>query len=119
MIQPQIIYVVWCIFWAYANHRAIDKANEHILHAINGTFHLVICGYFGIQLNWMVGVAMLFEGRLFFDVALNLFRKLGIGYVPKSPKSIFDKLEKYVFKGNGIIPKIIYAAIVIVLNILI
>jgi predicted permease len=116
---PQIVYAVWCVFWAYANYRAIDHANERILHGINGLCHLSICIYFGIVIHWMIGLAMFFSSRAIFDTFLNLFRMgwRNIGYVPKNPKSIADKLEKKVFGKKGILPKVIYLIIAIILTI--
>lgn len=117
-MHPELIYGLWCIFWAFANHKAIDEANAHILHAANGVIHFTICIYFGISIHWTIGAAMCFEGRFVFDTALNLFRRLPVGYVPENPKSIFDAAEKYLFRNNGIFPKAIYLVIAIAFNIL-
>jgi hypothetical protein len=45
-------------------------------------------------------------------------RGLPIDYVARNPKSIVDKFEKSIFGMDGILPKIIYLAIIIALNIL-
>jgi hypothetical protein len=114
---PQIIYALWCVFFAYLNYILIEKLNERVRHGFNGLAHLTVCIYFGFALGVITGVIMLLIGRLFFDTSLNLFRKKGIGYVPENPKSIVDKVEKYVF-NDGITPKVIYVCLVIALNII-
>lgn len=117
---PEIAYAIWCVFWAYANYRAIVFANENILHGINGLCHLSICIYFWIVIHWTIGLAMFFYGRSIFDTCLNWFRMgwRNIGYVPKNPKSITDKMEKKVFGKNGILPKVLYIVIAIILNLI-
>jgi hypothetical protein len=119
-VIPQIIYIIWCIFFAYLNYIIIEKLNERVRHGINGAMHLLICIYFGIAIHFTVGLSMLFIGRLFFDTSLNIFRMgwRNIGYVPRYPKSIADKIEKKVFGKDGITPKVIYGAAIIVLMIL-
>lgn len=114
-MTPVIAYGLLCIFWALANARGID-ANVWILHGANFVIHVCTVLYFGLTVHWALGLAMFFEGRLFFDTALSLFR-FGwkrIGYVPAKPKSNTDKLEKAVFGNNGILPKVIYALCFIV-----
>lgn len=133
-IIPEIVYAAWCVFWAFANARAI-KADTWILHGANGLVHIAVCLYFGFEFHFVVGLLMLFIGRLFFDVALNLFRKKGIGYVPKAPKSKVDQVEIAVFEllfrflmkrrlrpsypfVVGVLPKIIYTLCITVFLIL-
>ena len=117
---PQIAYAAFCIFFAYLNYIIIERLNEVVRHGINGAIHLSVCVYFGLAAHSIVGLSMLFIGRLFFDISLNIFRMgwRNIGYVPRYPKSIVDKMEKYFFGKDGITPKIIYMAILVVLNIL-
>lgn len=114
---PQIVYAGWCLFWAYANKVQIIN-NDRVYHGVNGVFHLATCIYFSLKIHWIIGLAILFEGRLFFDIPLNLFRKLPIGYVPENPKSLVDKVERGVFGNNGFLPKIIYLLILAFLLIL-
>lgn len=124
-LTPEIVYVFFCVFWAYANAKAI-QADTWILHGINGLLHLSFCTYFGLAIHPVVSFVLLFAGRLFFDVALNLFRGLPVAHVPKAPKSkvdqveiaVFDALFRYLLKRKlrpsypfvvGLLPKIIYA----------
>jgi hypothetical protein len=115
---PQIAYAVFCVFFAFVNYWQIEKVNDHVRHGINGTFHAITSLYFGIFVHWALGLSILFGARLTFDITLNLLRigVFGIFYVPKNPKSIVDKIEKFVFKNNAVVPKAIYAIIITVLN---
>lgn len=114
---PQIAWVVFCLFFAYVNYRLIEKVQERVRHGINGVFGAVTCTYFGIFVDWKLGLAMAFEARLFFDWSLNLWRGRPLGYVSLSPRSLIDKAEKKVFGLNGILPKVLYAIAIILLNI--
>lgn len=119
-----LLYGVFCIGFAWLNARWI-KQNKHIYHGLNGAAHLTIIIGCGVFLSPLLAFAMLFEARLVFDTALNLFRGYPLGYVPGKPKSIADKVEKVVFEPLfrllwkryrmsyafivGILPKLIYA----------
>lgn len=115
MILYQILYAVFCIGFAYLNSYLIGKG-KRIYHGLNGLLHIAVsvCGF--LFFNWQTAISCLFVGRLFFDWFLILFRRLPLGYVPKSPKAIADKIEKKIFGMNGVLPKVIYAAIIIVVN---
>jgi hypothetical protein len=119
MLIPEIVYALFCIFWAYLNYIIIEKLNDEVKHWFNGLMHLAVCCYFGFAIHFLAGITMLLIGRLFFDVSLNIFRMgwRNIGYVPRYPKSIVDKAEKKVFGKDGITPKIIYMALIALLNI--
>jgi hypothetical protein len=112
-------YLLFCIALAYINYRVI-AADLRVYHALNGVAHLIcwIVCYLLTKNIWLV-LTLPFIGRLFFDTMLNLLRGLPVDYVPKNPKSIVDKTEKKVFGNNGILPKLIYLAIIIGLNFLI
>jgi len=109
-----IAYAVFCIAFAWLNSYLIKK-NKRIYHGINGAIHLLAAAAGWYFLGWTIGVAVLFVARLFFDVSLNLFRGKAIDYVSPSPKSIVDKIEKKIFRIDGISPKILYLFIIIVL----
>lgn len=70
--------------------------------------HLTVAGVVGIIFSWWGAMAILCNSRLSFDMALNLFRGLPVDYTSPSPKSIVDQVEQFLFKKNGILPKIIY-----------
>jgi hypothetical protein len=114
-MTPIIIYALWCVFFAYLNYIVIERLNERVRHGFNGLAHLTVCLYFALSVSLTTGFIMLLIGRLFFDTPLNLFRKKGIGYVSENPKSIVDNVEKYVFRNDGITPKVIYAYLIFIL----
>ncbi|HEX7906220.1 MAG TPA: hypothetical protein VF487_20240 [Chitinophagaceae bacterium] len=116
-IIPQIAWLLFCLFFAYANYVVIEKVNERIRHGINGIFGVATSLYFGLAVYWLLGLSMLFIARLFFDSFLSLLRFQRINYVSLKPKSIIDQVEKFVFGMDGYTPKIIYLIVIIVLNI--
>lgn len=115
MIWFQVLYALFCIAFAGLNAYLINKG-KRIYHAVNGAIHTAAIAFGFIVFNWQTAVAILFISRLFFDWSLNLWRGLPLGYVSLAPKSIIDRLEKKAFGLNGILPKIIYLAIIIALN---
>jgi hypothetical protein len=82
---------------------------------MNGIIHLAAAAGAYFLFGWKGVVVILLVTRVVFDVSLNLMRGLPIDYVSKSPKSIVDKIEKWVFSGNGMIPKIIYLLLIIII----
>lgn len=110
-----ICYIPFCIGLAWLNYYLIEVKNKRIYHAINGAIHILtaVAGWYFF--SWQVGLAILFVARLFFDVSLNLFRGKAIDYVSPAPKSVIDRIEKKIFKQDGITPKIIYTVCLIVL----
>jgi hypothetical protein len=119
MLIPEIVYALFCIFWAYLNYIIIERLDDEVKHWFNGLMHLSVCIFSGFAIHFLAAITMLLIGRLFFDVSLNIFRMgwRNIGYVPRYPKSIIDKIEKKVFGKDGITPKIIYTALIALLNI--
>lgn len=109
-----IIYALFCILLAWVN-RNIIKAGKRVRHFYNGLCHLGACIWLTMTVNLYTGIAALFMARVVFDVSLNLFRGLGVGYVSPKPKSIVDQMEKRVFGSDGITPKILYLFICFVL----
>jgi hypothetical protein len=114
-LTPIIIYALWCGFFAFLNYIVIERLNERVRHGFNGLAHLTACLYFSLAVSLITGFIMLLIGRLFFDVPLNLFRKRPFDYVPDKPRSIVDKVEKYVFRNDGYTPKVIYAYLIFIL----
>lgn len=112
----QGVYIVFCLILAYINKRRIAY-DKRIHHGINGLLHAVFwIAVLIITKSWFPACVLPFIGRLFFDAALNLMRGLPLDYVAKNPKSIIDKFEKSIFGNDGILPKILYLAIIITLN---
>lgn len=109
-----IAYGLFCVAFAKLN-AVLIKANKRIYHGLNGLLHLAaaVAGWYFF--DWKIGLAILFVARLVFDTSLNLFRGLPLSYVPRAPKSIVDKVEKKIFKNEGLVPKIVYLAIILIL----
>ena len=102
-----LTYILFCIFFAWLNSRWI-KNGAGIKHGINGAIHLVAAAAYGYFYHWHYFFLVLLITRLFFDVALNLFRGLPVDYVAMQPRSIVDKVEKKIFGNDGWLPKLIY-----------
>lgn len=119
---PQIAWLLFCLFFSFANYVVIEKLNERVRHGINGIFGFGISFYFAVFVDWKMGAVMLLIARTFFDSLLNYLRfrkELGleaIGYVPRHPKSIIDKVEKWAFGMDGFTPKIIYLFLITMFN---
>lgn len=109
-----LLYIPFCVFFAWLNAKWIADG-KRIYHGINGAIHLIVAVLVGYFFGWRAGVAILFITRVFFDWGLNLFRGLPLGYVSLNPKSIVDRVEKALFKLNGILPKVIYLVIIVIL----
>lgn len=110
MIIYLAIYVLFCIILARLNSEWIEDGLK-INHKLNGAAHL--CFAIGaLFFDWWHFLTILFTGRVAFDISLNHFRELPIGYVSPSPLSKVDIIEKKVFGNNGILPKAIYVVII-------
>lgn len=113
----EAIYIAFCLILAYVNKRLIAY-DKRIRHGWNGLFHAVfLLTVIWLNNKWFPACVLPFVGRLFFDAALNLMRGLPLDYVAKNPKSLIDQIEKSVFGNDGILPKVIYLVLIIVLNI--
>lgn len=95
--------------------RAIKQGGK-IKHAINGAIHLITGILVATFYGWPHGIAWLAECALVFDVSLALFRGLSPWYVTMTPKSIKDKIEQLIFGKNGVLPKVCYLIILIVMQ---
>lgn len=116
-----MIYIVWvafCLFFAYANYRVIEYVDGRIRHGINGVFGSVTALYFAIEESISTGIILLLIARLFFDSFLSYLRFGRINYVSPKPKSLIDKLEQMVFGKDGYLPKLIYLTVVVLMVIL-
>ena len=121
-----LLYIPFCVFFAWLNARWIAKGKK-ILHGINGSIHLFAAIIIGYSTKWQYGLAVLFITRLFFDVSLNIFRKLPVDYISPEVKAyknfwkaiwkgkVVDYVEYKIFGNNGYLPKIIYALIIVIL----
>jgi hypothetical protein len=108
------LYIIPLLILAKDNTTRIKKS-KRIYHGLNGALHLFVAAGAYFLFGWTGAILILLLTRVVFDVALNLMRGLPIDYVSKSPKSIVDKIEKWVFNGNGMIPKMLYAFLIIII----
>lgn len=104
-----LLYGGFCVWFAKVNYVWIYEQKK-VKHFWNGLVHLTASAIAYYFFGWRAAMAILLIARLVFDVALNLFRGMGIDYVSPKPKSIVDKIEKKLFKQDSITPKIIYLA---------
>lgn len=116
-IALQILNIVLCIFMAKLDSKTISLGRRPN-HWLNALIHLTIASFGLIVFGWAIGVAILFESNIAFNVALNLFRNKSVDYVSSRPASLVDQLEKKIFGKNGLLPKVIYLALSIILNFL-
>ena len=101
MIYALIIITIINILLAKWDSILIFKG-KRILHGVNGAIYLLVCGIlFYIYRNWYLVAAALFNRLVFFNIALNLFRKLRWDYISLTPKSMIDKAALSIFKHNG------------------
>ena len=113
----QIFYAAWTVWFAFLNKKWIET-NAGFRHWANAISHLSAAGFAGFHWGWEYGLAILFIVRALFDGSLSLFRGLSFDYVSPKPSSIVDQFEKKVFRQNGLLPKLIYLAVAIVLNVI-
>lgn len=112
----QIFYAVWTIWFAFLNKQWI-KEGAGFRHWANAISHLSAATFAGVHWHWIYGVSVLFLVRAIFDGTLSLFRGFSFDYVSPRPASIVDRLEKWIFGMNGMLPKIIYLLIALGINI--
>ena len=111
----QIVYAALCVY--FAKYNAVEiKSDRRIYHGINGAIHLAVVSYTYFKMGGFQAFSMLLVARLFFDIPLNLFRGIPLDYVPDNPKSIVDRIEKFVFGEDGVTPKLIYLDLLLIIN---
>lgn len=118
MIIPQILYGLLCVFpFAWINAERI-KRDLPINHKLNGYFHLAAWLICAVLFDWRLIFVLPFIGKTFFDLSLNLFRRLPLSYLsfPSNTSSKLDNLEYEIFEGNGLKAKLIYFGIIVIFN---
>lgn len=113
MIWFQFIYACFCIVFAYDNKRRIGKYKP-IPHGVNGLVHFLIWTVFYLLFHSVFVSVLPFIARLIFDTALNLLRGKNMGYVPVKPRSIADKVEKFIWGDNALTPKVLYLWVIVI-----
>ena len=104
-----LIFVFINIALAAIDKRLISRG-KRIYHAINGAVYLaLVTPVFFITGNLFFVISLLSLRLLVFNPALNLGRGLNFFYLPEKPKSIIDRLAKFVFR-SGKVAYIFYAA---------
>lgn len=109
-----LLYIPFCVAFAYLNSYWIAH-EKRIYHGLNGAIHLVAAGLFAWFTHWYHLFTVLLIARVAFDWPLSLFRHLPLNYVSPKPRSWADRLEKKIFKMDGITPKVFYLIIITVL----
>lgn len=100
-------YLPFLIFLAHNNAQRI-REDKVIHHWLNGLFHLTYAIWLLYFLELRIALAFFPLVKVTFDTLLNHFRGLPLDYVPTKPKALTDRIERYLFGNNGIIPKILY-----------
>lgn len=117
MILLELIYILFTVGFAYLNALWIKKGRR-IYHFWNGLLHVVVASLFAYFFWLPCFFIVLLNTRIFFDSSLNLFRGFAVDRVSNSPKSIADKVEKWVFDEDGMTPKVLYLVFSLTLNVL-
>ena len=111
-----ILYQIAVIYLAYKNAEMIYN-DEPINHTNNALLHLLAAAIV-LPSGLVNSISLLLLTRIVFDFALNFFRGYSLGYVSPRPASKIDKIEKKLFGNNGYLPKAIYLAALIAINII-
>lgn len=90
-----LLYQCLAGFLAWWNYILI-KNNKRIYHALNGALHIAAAFLIGYFTKWTYGVSCLLFTRVVFDFVLNVLRHKGVGYLPTTPASKVDQLEKWI-----------------------
>ena len=115
-----LLYTIPCIWFAKINADWTAKVDwtkgKRIKHFYNGLLHCAAAiGAWFIFRNWQAPLIILLLARLVFDTLYAVFMGHSIDYTTPTPRSLVDKLEQKVFGRNGVLPKIIYAFIIVIL----
>ena len=89
----QILNALLCGAMAAIDADKIERGKS-VNHFLNGCIHITFASTALFLFDWKIALAILFQSRVVFDVVLNLFRELPIGYVSPKPTSVVDKFEK-------------------------
>jgi hypothetical protein len=94
------------------------KADKPIYHKFNSIFHVVSWGLAILFFDWTLIIVMPFIGKTVFDISLNYFRHLWLGYIslPSNKGSKLDEWEYDVFEGDGLKAKLCYSLIIVIFN---
>lgn len=101
-----------------AYHAKLIKAGKPIKHGYWGGSYVIFvasCFYFGN--SWQLIICQLLARKVFFDVALNLFRGLPMFHVSTTTTSIIDKIHNRFFGKRSEIYLFIYLMVLIMLSI--
>ena len=108
-----------CLWMAKVDAKSADKGKyEDINHDRNAGIHIGAAIIIAIAGGWLHFVSALLECVIVFDIAYNLFRKnpkFSPFYLPITPRSWKDRLEKKLFFNSGLVAKIFYLIAFIVL----
>ena len=107
------VYLLFCVWLAKNNAERIAE-NKTIHHFLNGLLHLSAAILLNFLKGWQSALALLLLVRTVFDISLNHFRNLPPFHTTLKPKSVVDKIEKWVF-SNSFTAKVMYVVVAIFL----
>lgn len=115
----QVIFILINVLMAFNDSEKIKRSIKPD-HFLNGWAYLlaVIIFIMIFAMQWydivLFTPACFCNRQLFFDIPLNLMRKLKWDYVSPDPASKVDQIEKKLFGKNGRIPNYIYGSVLII-----
>jgi hypothetical protein len=101
-----------------AYHAKLIKAGKPIKHGYwGGSYLLFVATCYFIGYSWQLVICQILARKVFFDVALNLFRGLPMFYVSTTTTSVIDKLHNRLFGKRSEIYILIYLMALVMLSI--
>ena len=103
----QAIFILINVLMAYKDASKI-KEHKTIDHFLNGIAYLLTIIVFAMifEMHWfeilLFTLSCFCNRQLFFDIPLNLMRKLKWNYISENPESFIDKIERKITLIPGI-----------------
>lgn len=118
-VITELLYIAVIIVLARYNADLILH-DLKVRHRWNGVIHISIWAFcYLVHHNWFLMIAYPFLGVTVFDISLNLFRGRHWDYMTKTPTSVVDKIQNWVFRMDGAVAKGTYTGIVIGINVIV
>lgn len=109
-----LIFTLLNIFLAQHDANRIKKG-KRIYHGVNGAIYIVLLSIqHYIFADWYLTAALCVNRLLTFNISLSLYRGNDWDYLSPEPKSITDKIAKWVFK-KGIVMYGLYSVLFVFL----
>jgi hypothetical protein len=90
---------------------ADKKTINHNLNAV--VYIILLVPVFLISKNWVLIASLCLDRLLFFNISLNLYRKLKWNYMPQFPNSKVDMISNFIFFRNGYLQYAVYGILFI------